>query len=64
LDWESRFAKDVEYVKGISLWMDVKVLLLTVKKVFAHSDIAEDTNVAEGNFAKIRSAQLEEKMEN
>lgn len=64
LDWESRFAKDVEYVKGISLWMDVKVLLMTVKKVFAHSDIAEDTNVTEGNFAKIRSAQLEEKMEN
>lgn len=60
LNWDSRFAKDVEYVNGISLWMDIKIIFLTVKKVFAHSDIAEDTNQAEGNFAKIRAAKMEE----
>lgn len=47
LDWESRFAKDVEYVKGISLGMDLKILFMTVKKVFEHSGVAEDTNATE-----------------
>lgn len=59
LDWDSRFLKDVEYVNKISLWMDIKIIFLTVKKVFTHSDIAEDTNQAEGNFAKIRQEKMQ-----
>lgn len=57
LNWDKRFEKDVEYVRNISLWLDVKILFLTAKKVFVHSGIAEDTNETEGNFADIRSAQ-------
>lgn len=59
VDWESRFKLDVEYVENASLKMDVKILFLTVKKVLSRSDIAEDTRVAEGNFAQIRKEQLE-----
>lgn len=59
IDWDRRLAKDVEYVKGLSFAMDVKVLALTVKVVLGKSDVAEDTNQAEGNFAQIRKERLE-----
>lgn len=59
LDWDRRLVKDVEYVKGLSFGMDMKVLLLTVKTVLGKSDVAEDTNQAEGNFAQIRKERLE-----
>ena len=59
LDWDRRLAKDVEYVKGLSFQMDLKVLFLTVKVVFDRSDVAEDTSQAEGNFARIRQERLD-----
>lgn len=59
LDWDRRLEKDVEYVKGLSLGMDLRVLMLTVKTVLGRSDVAEDTNRAEGNFAQIRKERLE-----
>lgn len=59
LNWETRFKLDVEYVDRMSLVMDVKILFLTVKKVFSSSDVAEDTRAAEGNFAQIRKEQLQ-----
>ena len=52
LDWDRRLAKDVEYVKGLSFQMDLKVLFLTVKVVFDRSDVAEDTSQAEGQFCQ------------
>lgn len=59
LDWDRRLEKDVEYVKGLSFGMDLRVLMLTVKTVLGRSDVAEDTNRAEGNFARIRKERLE-----
>lgn len=59
LDWDKRLEKDVEYVKGLSFAMDMRVLFLTVKVVLGKSDVAEDTNRAEGNFAQIRRERLE-----
>ena len=53
--------KDVEYVKNLSFFMDIKVLWMTVMTVLGHSDeVAEDTNAVEGNFAQIRQKRLEE----
>ena len=57
--WDERFKLDVEYIDNVSLSMDIKILLLTVKKVLVGNDVAEDTRVAEGNFAEIRKAQIE-----
>ncbi|MBR6771628.1 MAG: sugar transferase [Lachnospiraceae bacterium] len=61
IDWDRRLEKDVEYVKGLSLGMDIRVLWLTVKTVLGHRDeVAEDTHAVEGNFAQIRKQRLEE----
>lgn len=57
--WDDRFRLDVEYVNNISLKMDIKILLMTVRKVLSGSDVAQDTRIAEGNFAQLRREQLE-----
>lgn len=54
LEWDKRLAKDVEYVDNLSFLMDVKVLFITVKKVFVREDVMEDTQGTEGNLATIR----------
>lgn len=65
LDWDRRFQKDVEYVEHLTFGMDMKVLWMTVRTVFGHTEeVAEDTNAAEGNFAQIRQKRLEESEKN
>lgn len=59
VDWDTRFAMDVEYVRNITFVNDIKILFLTVKKVLCRSDVAEDTRASEGNFADIRRKKLE-----
>lgn len=61
LDWDHRFECDVEYVKNMSLLFDVKIMFSTILKVIGKSDVAEDTNQIEGNFAEIRAQQIKEK---
>ena len=39
ISWEKKFQLDVWYVDNQSFLLDMKILLLTVKKVFARSDI-------------------------
>lgn len=59
LDWDKRFATDVEYVRNLTFMMDVKIFFLTIKKVFVRENIEVDTNQVEGNFAEIRKVKLE-----
>lgn len=41
LDWEKRFALDVEYVNNITFINDVKIIFKTVGKVFKKSDVMD-----------------------
>ncbi|MEZ9859225.1 sugar transferase [Vibrio splendidus] len=45
ISWEEKFALDVWYVDNRSLWLDIKVLFLTVKKVFVKEGISADGHV-------------------
>lgn len=56
IEWDKRLEKDVEYVEHLSFLMDMKVFLLTIGVLFAKEDVAEDTDVVEGNLAEIREA--------
>jgi len=40
LSWEKRFALDVWYVENWSLWLDIKILLLTIIKVLQAEGVA------------------------
>jgi undecaprenyl phosphate N,N'-diacetylbacillosamine 1-phosphate transferase len=48
--WPQRFAYDVYYVDHQSFWFDVKILLLTVKKVFKAEGISSGTSVTMEKF--------------
>jgi lipopolysaccharide/colanic/teichoic acid biosynthesis glycosyltransferase len=54
ISWADRFELDIYYIENISFWLDVKILLLTVKKVFKREGInAQGTATMEafkGNF--------------
>ncbi|TKD70811.1 sugar transferase [Pseudalkalibacillus hwajinpoensis] len=41
LEWDERFAIDVEYVENASIWLDMKIMLLTIVKVLRKEDIVD-----------------------
>ena len=45
--WDQRLAYDVEYVKNITFRGDLRIVLRTIRQVFAREDIAVDTDTAE-----------------
>lgn len=60
--WNDRFAYDVDYVKNITFFGDVKILLMTVKKVFGKADIGIPSVTDEGGLHIIREVQKPDKM--
>ncbi|MCG2577112.1 sugar transferase [Dechloromonas sp. XY25] len=58
LSWEDKFRLDVWYVEHRSLWLDLKILLLTVKKVFAREGISA---AGEATMPKFTGSKSREK---
>lgn len=50
ISWEKKFKLDVWYVDNHSFWLDFKILLLTVKKVFVKEGISADGHVTIAPF--------------
>ncbi len=51
LTWDEKFRLDLWYVDNWSLWLDFKILLLTVKKVFKREGISQgDQNIGMPEF--------------
>jgi lipopolysaccharide/colanic/teichoic acid biosynthesis glycosyltransferase len=50
ISWEQKFEYDVWYVNNKSFWLDIKILLSTVKKVIVKEGIAADTHVTMPEF--------------
>ena len=58
ITWEDKFRYDVWYVRNISFWLDVKILFLTVKKVFCREGIsAEDSATMEDFMGTTEDAE-------
>lgn len=45
ISWEQKFEYDVWYVDNLSLWLDIKILFLTIKKVFFRDGINAASNI-------------------
>jgi lipopolysaccharide/colanic/teichoic acid biosynthesis glycosyltransferase/ribosomal protein S18 acetylase RimI-like enzyme len=50
LDWTGRLSLDVYYVGHMSPWIDMRIVLLTLKQVLTHEGIREDPGVAMSDF--------------
>ena len=59
IKWDQRLNYDVEYVNKITFLGDIKIILLTIKKVFAREDISVNTDVVETYLDKERKGKNE-----
>ncbi|MBJ9975658.1 sugar transferase [Pseudomonas sp. S75] len=50
LSWDEKFKLDIWYVDNRSFWLDIKILLLTVKKVVKKDDITGSGEVTMSKF--------------
>ncbi|OOE87962.1 sugar transferase [Salinivibrio sp. AR640] len=50
ISWEEKFKLDVWYVDNHSLWLDIKILFLTIKKVIAKDGISAQDHVTAAPF--------------
>jgi len=41
ISWKQKFEYDVWYVDHLSFWLDIKILILTIKKVFVREGISQ-----------------------
>jgi len=58
ITWEQKFALDLEYINKKSFMFDMKILLMTVKKVFKRDDIL--VSAPQGAFHLYRQKQWEQ----
>ena len=56
LSWEDKFRHDVWYVRNISFGLDVKILFMTVKKVFVREGISSETAVTMEEFKGMKES--------
>ena len=54
LSWEEKFKLDVWYVEHHTIWLDIKILYLTVKKVFTRDGI---NAIGDATMPKFRGNQ-------
>lgn len=57
LSWERKFEMDVYYTQNVSFLLDLKILLLTIKKVFMGSDVVEYNYETDKELTDYRTAQ-------
>ena len=58
ISWEEKFDYDVWYVDHVSLWLDLKIVLLTIKKVFVREGINSGTAATMEPFRGSKTSML------
>jgi len=51
LTWEQKFEDDIKYIENITFFGDVKIIFLTVYKVFKRDGISQENNATMEDFA-------------
>ena len=50
ISWEQKFEYDVEYVENCSFLLDMKIIFMTIKKIFIREGISQEGNVTMKEF--------------
>ena len=50
ISWEQKFKLDIFYVNNLNFWLDLKIIILTMKKVVVKEGISSDTSVTMEKF--------------
>jgi sugar transferase EpsL len=57
--WSQRFADDVWYVRNWSLWLDLKILAITIKRVLRSEGVANDARAVMLNLDEERADMVD-----
>ena len=57
ISWEEKFKLDVWYVDNWSLWLDVKIILMTVRKILKREGINQPGQATMEEFMPHAKAQ-------
>ena len=52
ISWEEKFKLDVWYVDNTSMWLDIKILLMTIRTVLFRHGINQKNNVTMEKFTR------------
>ena len=52
IDWETKFRYDVDYVDSRSLWLDFKIVLMTIREVFLARGISQKGEATNEEFTQ------------
>ena len=55
--WSERFEQDLYYIKNVSLWLDLKILCLTVARVLKATDVLVGEEIPSGRLDDVRRAE-------
>jgi lipopolysaccharide/colanic/teichoic acid biosynthesis glycosyltransferase len=50
ISWQQKFKLDVWYINNLNFWLDLKIMLLTIKKVIVKENISSKTSVTMEKF--------------
>lgn len=50
ISWEQKFEYDLQYIKKITLWRDLRIIFQTVFKVFKRSDVVREGTVSDIDY--------------
>ena len=50
ISWDEKFDLDVWYVDNQSIWLDIKILWMTIKKVIVRDGISQNNHVSMDKF--------------
>lgn len=53
--WDDRLELDVQYVENMSLWLDIKIILKTIRKVISSEDVVVIPSSKFGKLNEVRS---------
>lgn len=52
ISWEQKFKYDVEYVDNVNFLLDIKIVFLTIKKIFIKEGISQEGNATMEKFTR------------
>lgn len=50
ISWQQKFKLDIWYINNLNFWLDLKIMLLTIKKVVVKENISSKTSVTMEKF--------------
>ena len=62
ISWEKRLDMDVWYVDHRSIWLDIKILFLTIFKVFKRDGISQEGHATMSYFSGVKDDKKDDKL--